>query len=116
MNCGERKETCLLPGGQRGSRTDRRTEQRTARYQDEVSVLCGPVLVGQFQDVSLLNELVSRVDDVLFAAQQLVHLQQLPHPLLRDGQTDRQMDTCLMTSVFPSVSSKKLNKHFLKTS
>lgn len=87
----KRDRTCLLPGGQCGSRTDGWTEQRTARYQDEVSVLCGPVLVGQFQDVSLLNELVSWVDDVFFAAQQLVHLQQLLHPLLRDRQTDRHL-------------------------
>lgn len=53
-------------------------------HQYEVSVLRGPVLGRQFEDVSLLNELISRVHDVLFSPEQLVHLQQLPHALLRD--------------------------------
>lgn len=41
--------------------------------QYEVSVLRGPVLVRQFEDVSLFNELVSRVDNVFFSSKQLVH-------------------------------------------
>lgn len=53
-------------------------------HQYEVSVLRGSVLGRQFEDVSLLNELVSRVHNVLFSPEQLVHLQQLPHALLRD--------------------------------
>lgn len=55
-----------------------------ARYQDEVSVLRCPVLVGQFQDVSFFDELVCWVNDVLFSAQELVDLQQLPHSLLTE--------------------------------
>lgn len=52
-------------------------------YQDEVSILRRAVLVGQFEDVPLLDELVGRVHNVLFAAQEFVDLQQLPHPLLK---------------------------------
>lgn len=53
-----------------------------ARYQDKVSVLRAAVLIGQFEDVALLDELVGGAHYVLLATQQLVDLQQLPHPLL----------------------------------
>lgn len=51
------------------------TVEEPVRHQYEVSVLRRPVLVGQLQDVSLLDELVGWVDDVFFSAQQLVDLQ-----------------------------------------
>lgn len=51
-------------------------------YQDEVSVLRAAVLIGQFEDVALLDELVGGAHNVFLATQQLVHLQQLPHSLL----------------------------------
>lgn len=53
-------------------------------HQNEVSILWCPIFSWQFQDVSLFNELISRVNDVLFSTEQLVHLQQLSHALLRD--------------------------------
>lgn len=61
-----------------------------AVYQDEVSVLRAAVLIGQFEDVALLDELVGGAHDVFLAAQELVHLQQLPHSLLQDNNRQRQ--------------------------
>lgn len=51
-------------------------------HQNEVSILWCPIFSWQFQDVSLFNELISRVNNVLFSTEQLVHLQQLSHALL----------------------------------
>lgn len=51
-------------------------------HQYEVSILRGSIFGREFEDVPLLNELISGVNDILFSSEQFVHLQQLSHALL----------------------------------
>lgn len=52
-------------------------------HQIEVSVLRRSIFGRHLLDVSLLDELIGRVDDVLLASQSFMNLQQLVHFLLR---------------------------------
>lgn len=62
--------------------TDRPLSPHQRTHQYEVSILRGSIFGREFEDVPLLNELISRVNDILFSSKQLIHLQQLSHALL----------------------------------
>lgn len=70
--------------------------KRSWSHQVKVSLHGGSVPGGQLEDVSLLDELVGGMDDVVLPTQHLVDLHQLLQVLLRGHVEDISVRVCIV--------------------